>query len=104
MVNTCFDLLVKKILENDNIRTTATGQGDYYPTSCLLDYFYFKKYFKLIAADLTKRYKLDADWKKIQQFNFAENLERDGSTTMSFIIEETKERAVRVLWIYFTLI
>ena len=55
MVNNCFDLLVKTILEYNNIRTTATGQEDDYPTSCLLDYFYFKKYFKLIAADLTKR-------------------------------------------------
>ena len=35
--------------------------------------------------------------KKIQQFNFTGNLERDGNTTMFFIIEETKERAVRVL-------
>ena len=28
---------------HENIRKTATGQGDDYATGCLLDYFYFKK-------------------------------------------------------------
>ena len=28
----------------ENFRKTAAGQGDYYTTSCLLDYTYFKKY------------------------------------------------------------
>ena len=27
----------------ENFRKTAAGQGDYYTTSCLLDYTYFKK-------------------------------------------------------------
>ena len=30
----------------------STGQGDDYTTGCLLDYPYFKKYYKLIAVDL----------------------------------------------------
>ena len=37
-----------------NIRKTATGQGDDYATGCLLDYFYFKKNYKMIAMDLSK--------------------------------------------------
>ena len=27
----------------ENIRKIATGEGDDYPTGCLLDYLYFKK-------------------------------------------------------------
>ena len=30
----------------ENIRKIATGQGDDYTTGCLLDYIYFKKYYK----------------------------------------------------------
>ena len=38
----------------DNIRKIATGQGGDYTTECLIDYSCFKKYFKLIAEDLSK--------------------------------------------------
>ena len=38
----------------DNIRKIATSQGDDYTTVRLLDYFYFKKYYKLIGIDLSK--------------------------------------------------
>ena len=38
----------------ENIRKIATGQGDDYTTGCLLDYTYFKKYYKMIAIDLSK--------------------------------------------------
>ena len=34
-----------------------TGQGDDYTTSCLLDYVYFKSYYKTIAIDLSKQKK-----------------------------------------------
>ena len=37
----------------ENIRKTAIGQGDDYTTGCLLDYTYFKKYYKMIAVDLS---------------------------------------------------
>ena len=49
----------------DNIRNIATGQGDDYTTGCLLDYLYFKELQKLIAIDLGKQQKLDADQKVI---------------------------------------
>ena len=39
----------------DNIRKIATSQGDEYTTGCLLDYIYFKKYYKTIAVDLSKQ-------------------------------------------------
>ena len=57
-----------------------------------------KKYYKLIATDLSKQQKLDADQKAIQQINFTRNLDRayqvQQGSTMFFIIEEAKERVL----------
>ena len=39
----------------------STGQGDDYTTGCLLDFAYFEKNYRLIAADLSKQKALDAD-------------------------------------------
>ena len=47
----------------ENIRKIATGKGDDYTTGCLLDYIYFKNYYKMIAVDLSKQQPLDADSK-----------------------------------------
>ena len=74
----------------ENIRKIPTGQGDDYTTGCLLDY-YFKDYYKMIAIDLSKQQSLDADLRAIQQINFTANLDRQGNTTMFFIIEESKQ-------------
>ena len=38
----------------ENIRKIATGKDDDYTTGCLLDYIYFRNYYKMIAADLRK--------------------------------------------------
>ena len=35
----------------ENIRKIATGQGDEYAGGRLLDYSYFKNYYKIIAID-----------------------------------------------------
>ena len=87
-----FDQPIKNDLKtNDNIRKIATGQGDDYTTGLLLDYPYFKKHYKLIAMDLSKQQKLDADPKAIQRINFTGNLSRVEAATMFFIIEEAKE-------------
>ena len=67
----------------------ATGKGDDYTTSCLLDYSYFKENYKMIAID--KQQVLHADPRAIQQVSFTANLDRAGNTTMFFIIEEAKE-------------
>ena len=68
----------------------------------------FKKYYKLLAIDLRKQQKQDADPKAIQQISFNGNLERAEVSTMLFIIEEAKERVLdfsngkdKVLWFYF---
>ena len=58
---------------------------------CLLDYNYFKNYYKMIAIDLSKQKALDADPKAMQQINFNGDLDQPAGATMFFIIEETKE-------------
>ena len=75
----------------ENIKNITIGQGDDYTTGCLLDYTYFKKYYKMIPIDLSKQQALDADPRAIQQINFTANLDRDGNTRFYFILEEVKE-------------
>ena len=75
----------------ENIRKIATAQGDNYTTGCLLDYSYFKDHYNIIAIDLSKKQVLDADPRGIQQIDFTTNLDREGNTTIFFIIEEPKE-------------
>ena len=50
----------------DNIRKIAIGQGDDYTTGCLLDYTYFKNYYKMIVADLSRQQAL---MQILKQFN-----------------------------------
>ena len=52
------------------MRKISTRQGDDYTTGCLLDFAYFEKNYKLIAADLSKQKALDADSRAIQQIIF----------------------------------
>ena len=59
----------------DNIRKIVTGQGADYTTGYLLDYVYFKKYYKIVAIDLSKQQALDADCRAIQQINFTANVD-----------------------------
>ena len=81
-----FDLPVKnqeeaceKILEMSNINDYTTGN--------LLDFAYFKKYYKLIAIDLSKQTKL----KDPRQINFIGKLSNILGATMFFIIEKSEE-------------
>ena len=87
-----FDQPIKNHLKiYDNIRKITTGQGNDCTAECLLDYPYFKRYYKSIATDLSKQPKLDTDSKAIQQINFTVNLDREEGSTMFLIIEEVKE-------------
>ena len=57
-----FDQPVKNgKLTYENTRKIAIAQGDDYTTCCLLDYTYFKKYYKMIAIDLSKQQALGVD-------------------------------------------
>ena len=75
----------------ENMRKIATGQGNDYTTGCLLDYPYFKDHYKMIAIDLNKQQALDVDPRAIQQTNFTAHLDKNGNTTILFIIEDVKE-------------
>ena len=57
----------------------------------MLDYTYFKTYYKMIAIDLSKKQALDADPTAIQQINFTGNLDRARNTRFYFILEEVKD-------------
>ena len=75
----------------DNIKVVEGGQGDDYTTGCLLNYPYFKKYYKLNKIDLTRHKKLYADPKATQQINFTGSLSRAEGPTMFFMIDEARE-------------
>ena len=81
----------KNIVTYESIRKIATGQREDYTTGCLLDYIHFKKYYKMIAADLSKQQPIDADPKAIQQIHFTANLDKVERTRFYFILEEAKE-------------
>ena len=90
-----FDQPIKNDLKTyDNTRKIATCQGDNYTTGWLLDYPYFKKYYKLTAIDLSKQQKLDANPKAIEQVNFTGSLDRAEGSTFYFIIQEAKKKVL----------
>ena len=67
----------------------STGQGDDYTTGCLLDFVYFEKNYKLIAADLGKQNSLDADSRANQQIIFTGKA--SANVTVYNILEKSKE-------------
>ena len=87
-----FDQSVKNNkVKYENVRKIATGQVDEHTTGFLLDYIYFKNYYKLIVVDLSNQQGLDADPKAIHQINFTASLDRAGNTRTYFILEEVNE-------------
>ena len=61
-----FDQPVRNdLITYDSIPKITTGQGGDYTTGCLLDYTYFKNYYKMIATNLSKQQALDVDPKAI---------------------------------------
>ena len=67
----------------------STGQGDDYTTGCLLGFPYFKKKYRLIAADLSKQKTLDGDPKAIQQILFTGKT--SNQIRVYYILEQSKE-------------
>ena len=68
--NVYYQPINDSIKQYDKVRKISIGQGDDCTTGCLLDYFYFEKNYRLIAADLSKQKALDADSRAIQQSIF----------------------------------
>ena len=58
------------VKQYDELKKTATGQGDDYTTGCLLDFQCFKDHYNLTAFDLSKQKELDADSRAMQQIEF----------------------------------
>ena len=82
------------IKQYEEIRKISTGQSDDYTTGCLLDYFYFEKNYRLIAADLSKQKALDADSREIQQIIFTGSIKATVANTrvvIYYVLEKSKE-------------
>ena len=69
------------------------SKNDEYTTGNLLDYDYFKKYYKLIAIDLSKQQVLQENKDLIQQINFIGRLDINANASANvFIIIEKKRK------------
>ena len=82
------------IKQYDEVRKTSTGQGDDYTTGCLLDYLYFRKNYRLLAADLSRQKALDSDSRAIQQVIFAGKIKPTVANTrvvIFYVLEKSKE-------------
>ena len=73
------------IKQYDEIRKISIGQGDDYTTGCLLDFAYFEKKYRLIAADLSKQKALGADSRAIQQIIFTGKIKAAANNTRVMI-------------------
>ena len=71
------------------LKKVMIGNGEDYTTGSLLGYNYFKKYYKLIAVDLSKQKELDEDPRAIQQIEFKYMLETN--STIYWVLEKSKE-------------
>ena len=85
-----FDLPVKTE-EEAYEKIIDISKNNKYTTGNLLDYDYFKKYYKLIAIDLSKQQVLQENEDLIQQINFIGRLEEAAHV---FIIIEKKEHTI----------
>ena len=85
-----FDLPIKTE-EEAYEKIIDISRNNEYTTGNLLDYDYFKKYYKLIAIDLSKQKVLQENEELIQQINFIGKFEEAGNV---FIIIEKKENTI----------
>ena len=85
-----FDLPIKTE-EEAYKKNIDISRNNEYTTGNLLDYDYFKKYYKLIAVDLSKRQVLQENEDLIQQINFIGRLTEAANI---FIIIEKKEHTI----------
>ena len=85
-----FDLPIKTE-EEAYEKIIDISRNNEFTTGNLLDYDYFKKYYKLIAIDLGKQQVLQENEDLIQQINFIGKLEEAANV---FIIIEKKENTI----------
>ena len=82
-----FDLPIKTE-EEAYEKIIDISKNDEYTTGNLLDYDYFKKYYKLIAIDLSKQQVLQENKALIQQINFTGRLDINANANVFIIIEK----------------
>ena len=74
----------------EEIRKLTAGKSEDYTTGCFLDYDYIKSHYRLIAFDLSRQKRLDADPKTIQQTEFFEQSKNihdiNGDGTQNIVI------------------
>ena len=85
-----FDLPIKTE-EEAYEKIIDISRNNEYTTGNVLDYDYFKKYYKLIAIDLSKQQVLQENEDLLQQINFIGKLEEAANV---FIIIEKKENTI----------
>ena len=73
------------IKQYDKIRKISAGQGDDYTACFWLDFAYFEKKYRLIAADLSEQKALDADSRAIQQIIFTAKIKSAVANTRVII-------------------
>ena len=71
------------------LKKVMIEKGEDYTTGSLLDFNYFLKHYKLVAADLSKQKELDVDPRDIQQIEFKYILGTD--STIYWVLEKSKE-------------
>ena len=86
-----FDLPIKTE-EEAYEKIIDISRNNEYTTGNLLDYDYFKKYYKLIAIDLSKQQVLQENEDLIQQINFIGRLTEEANVFI--IIEKTKKHTI----------
>ena len=91
-----FNVIIDKLaffdlpMKNEEVyeKIIDISKNDEYTTGNLLDYDYSKKYYKLIAIDLSKQKVLQENKDLIHQINFIGRLEQNANI---FVIIEKKE-------------
>ena len=71
------------------LKKVMIGKGEDYTTGSLLDYDYFKKHYKLVVVDLSKKKELDAVPRAIQKIEFKYILPTN--STIYWVLEKSKE-------------
>ena len=88
------------IKQYDEVREVSTGQGDDCTTGFLLDFSYFEKNYRLIAADLSKQKALDLDSRAVQQIIFTGSIKATFANTrvvIFYVLEKSKETILEFL-------
>ena len=91
--NPFFELPVKNIEEAYEKILQISDDNGYFTRGNLLDFNYFKKYYQMMAIDLSKQIALENKDTK-QQINFIGSLDREEGATMFFIIEKQEETVI----------